>query len=96
MNNILASNLAIETTEEHIRELFVQFGAIERIKIITDHKTDRPTGVVFIEMADDEAAARAIAEIDGAELNGKTLHVNAARPRLHRSARTTEASPAEE
>ena len=87
MNNILASNLALDITEKTIRGLFVQFGAIERIKIMTDRKADQPTGVAFIEMVDDEAAERAIAAINGAELSGRTLNVNAARSRLHRNSR---------
>ena len=84
MNNILASNLAPDTTEKVIHGVFVQYGAIERIKIMTDHKTSQPRGIAFIEMAEDADAEKAIAGIDGAELNGRILKVNAARPQLHR------------
>lgn len=78
MNDIVASNLAFGITEQTIRGLFVRFGAIERVEILTDRKADQPPGVAFIQMSDDEAAERAIAAIDGAELDGRTVHVSAA------------------
>lgn len=84
MNNISASNFAFDTTEKAIRGLFVQYGMIERIKIMTDRKTAQPTGVAFIEMKDDADAERAIAAMDGADVKGRILKVNAARPQLHR------------
>ena len=87
MNNILTSNLTSDVTKGAIRGLFAQFGTIERIKIMTDRKTGQPTGVAFIEMEDDQAAERAIAAVNGAELNGRTLNVNAARPQVHRKMR---------
>ena len=87
MNNIVARNFEIDIKEHVIRTLFVQYGAIERIKIITDRKTARPTGVAFIEMANDAEAERAIEAINGTEFNGKKLDVIAARPQLHRHSR---------
>jgi cold-inducible RNA-binding protein len=84
VNNILASNLSGDITDEALRGLFMEFGAVERVKIITDRKTDLPTGIAFVQMTDDKAAERAIAGINGVELNGRTLKVNAARPQLHR------------
>jgi RNA recognition motif-containing protein len=87
MNNILASNFKTDVTESVIRTLFVPFGAIERIKIMTDRKTAQPTGAVFIEMANDAEAQTAIAAVNGVEFNGRTLNAIAARPQLHRNSR---------
>jgi len=84
MSSILASNLAFDITEKTIRAIFAQFGAIERVKIILDRKTDQPTGAALIEMADDGAAARAIAAANRAELDGRALNVKAVRARLLR------------
>ena len=84
MSSILASNFAFDITEKTIRAIFIQFGAIERVKIMIDRKTEQPTGAALIEMADDEAAARAIAATNGAELDGRALSVNAVRARLLR------------
>jgi len=86
MNNIQASNFDLDMTEQTIRGLFIEFGVVERVKLMTDRKTAQPTGVAFIEMANDTDAQRAIEAINGAELNGRILKVNAARPQLHRTA----------
>jgi cold-inducible RNA-binding protein len=87
VNNIFASNFALDISEKTVRGLFVQFGGIERIKIMTDRKTAQPTGVVFVEMTNDAEAERAIAGMNGRDVSGRTLTVNAARPQLHRNSR---------
>ncbi len=87
MNNIHASNFAVDTNEQTVRGLFVEYGTVERVKLMTDRKTAQPTGVAFIEMANDTDALKAIEAVNGVELNGRILKVNAARPQLHRITR---------
>ena len=67
-----------------MRELFAPYGVVDRINLITDRETGRPRGFGFIEMADDTAAQAAIAALNGQDLAGRTLTVNAARPREER------------
>lgn len=87
MNNIHVGNLDLTATERTIRGLFAPYGAIERVKIMTDRKTDQPTGIAFVEMTNDAEAEKAIVAANGTELKGRTLSVTAARPQLHRGAR---------
>jgi RNA recognition motif-containing protein len=61
--------------------MFEQFGEISRVQIMTDRDTGRSRGFGFVEMADDEAAAKAIEALNGKELGGRALNVNEARPK---------------
>ena len=57
---IYVGNLSYSTTEETLRETFEQFGQVNEVSIITDRDTGRPRGFAFVEMADDDEAAKAI------------------------------------
>ena len=81
---IFVGNLSYQTTENDITELFEQAGEVQSAAIITDRDTGRSKGFAFVEM-DDEGAEKAIAQFNGAELNGRALTVNEARPREERS-----------
>lgn len=85
MTNIFVGNLSYGATEEDIRNLFEQYGAVERASIVTDRETGQPRGFGFVEMTNKEEAERAIAAINGRELGGRALNVNEARPRPERS-----------
>jgi len=85
MNNIFIGNLSPDATEQDIRSIFEKHGTVERFRIMTDRETGQPRGFAFVEMTDDAAAETAIGALNGAELNGRTIHVNAARPQLHRN-----------
>ena len=82
--NIYVGNLNYSTTEEGIRALFEAHGEVETVKIITDRDTGRPRGFGFVEMPNDEEGQTAITAVDGAELDGRNLKVNEARPRSDR------------
>ena len=84
MNNIFVGNLSPDATEEGIRTIFEIHGTVERFRIMTDRQTGQPRGFAFVEMTDDAAAENAIKALDGTELNGRVIHVNQARPQLHR------------
>lgn len=85
MKNIFVGNLSFSTTEDSIRQAFEQYGAIDRVSLVTDRDTGRSRGFAFVEMADDQAADKAIAAINGTEIDGRTVNVNVARPRENRS-----------
>lgn len=79
--NIYVGNLNFSTTEENVRAAFEAHGQVDSVRLITDRETGRPRGFGFVEMANDEEAKAAIAELDGTELDGRSLKVNEARPR---------------
>lgn len=77
---IYVGNLSFQTTEGDLTGMFEQFGTVESVQIITDRNTGRSKGFGFVQMTDDEAAAKAIAQFNGKEVNGRKLTVNEARP----------------
>jgi cold-inducible RNA-binding protein len=81
MKNLFVGNLSFQTTDSELQALFEQFGEITRVQIMTDRDTGRSRGFGFVEMASDEAAAKAIEALNGTELGGRALNVNEARPK---------------
>lgn len=81
MKNLFVGNLSFQTTDSELQALFEPFGEITRVQIMTDRDTGRSRGFGFVEMASDEAAARAIEALNGKELGGRALNVNEARPK---------------
>lgn len=84
MKNIFVGNLSFQITEDALRETFERFGEVLNAKLVTDRDTGRARGFAFVEMQNDEEAQRAIAELNGKELDGRALTVNEARPRSDR------------
>ncbi len=84
MKNVFVGNLSYGATEQSIRAAFEAYGAVDRVNIITDRDTGQSKGFAFVEMSDSAAADRAIAELNGAELDGRALNVNEARPKGER------------
>ena len=82
--NIFVGNLAYSATDHDLRQLFEQYGVVDRIQIITDRDTGRSKGFGFVEMPDSTAAQTAIAGLQGKEFAGRALTVNEARPRAPR------------
>ena len=80
---IYVGNLSYQTTEHDISDLFGQVGEVESANIITDRDTGRSKGFGFVEMGNEDAD-KAIAQFNGAELNGRSITVNEARPREER------------
>ena len=78
--NIYVGNLSYQTTEDTIRDLFVQHGQVEEVRMITDRETGRPRGFGFVTMPNDAEAQAAIAAINGQDFEGRALNVNEARP----------------
>src|SRR5450432_1752827 len=84
MKNIFVGNLAFGATEAAVRSLFEQYGTVERVSIVTDRDTGQARGFGFVEMSVNADADRAIAELNGRELDGRALNVNEARPKTDR------------
>ena len=80
MKNIFVGNLDFAATESSIRALFEPYGNIERVNLITDRDTGRSRGFAFVEMTDPAEADRAIAALNGTELDGRALNITDARP----------------
>src|SRR5579862_5939649 len=81
MTNIFVGNLSFKTTQEDLLATFSQYGNVERVNIVTDRETGQPRGFAFVEMTDRQEAENAISQLNGAELNGRALNVNEARPK---------------
>jgi len=81
VTNIFVGNLSFRTTQEDLHQAFAQYGAVERVSIVTDRATGQPRGFAFVEMTNADEAETAISRLNGAELDGRALNVNEARPR---------------
>jgi cold-inducible RNA-binding protein len=81
MKNLFVGNMSFQTTEAQLQELFKEFGQVTRVHMAMDRETGRARGFAFVEMPNDEEAAKAIAGLDGREVNGRNLKVNEARPK---------------
>jgi cold-inducible RNA-binding protein len=81
MTNIFVGNLSFQTTQEELHAAFANYGAVERVNIVTDRDSGQPRGFAFVEMTDRAAAEAAIAKLNGTDLNGRTMNVNEARPK---------------
>ncbi|HEY2016841.1 MAG TPA: hypothetical protein VGH38_25225, partial [Bryobacteraceae bacterium] len=84
MKNIFVGNLSFSATEAMVRSLFEKYGPIDQINIVTDRDSGQPKGFGFVEMTNDADAAKAIAALNGYDLEGRTLTVNEARPKTDR------------
>lgn len=81
MKNIFVGNLSFGATEDSVRSIFEAYGAVDRVNLITDRDTGQARGFGFVEMSNNAEADRAIAELNGTQLDGRALNVNEARPK---------------
>src|SRR5262245_29797781 len=72
------------TTEDDLYQIFSQVGTVDSATMVTDRDTGRPRGFAFVEMSSKSEGEAAIAKFNGAELNGRSLTVNEAKPRENR------------
>ncbi|MBN1269727.1 MAG: RNA-binding protein [Kiritimatiellae bacterium] len=78
-------NLAYQTTESELKDLFSQAGTVASCELILDRFTSKSRGFAFVQMSTEEEARKAIAELNGKDLDGRALVVNEAKPREERS-----------
>ncbi|MEP6681871.1 MAG: RNA-binding protein, partial [Parafilimonas sp.] len=82
--NIYVSNLGFNVQDEDLKEYFEEYGEVTSAKVIIDKFTNRSRGFGFVEMSDDSAAEKAIKELNGATVEGRSISVTVARPREER------------
>ncbi|WP_018126805.1 RNA recognition motif domain-containing protein [Balneola vulgaris] len=85
--NIYVGNLSYGVSDDNLREVFEAYGAVSSAKVITDKYSGRSKGFGFVEMDNDSEAQAAIDQLDGAEIDGRAVRVNEARPREERPRR---------
>jgi len=85
--NIYVSNLSFNVQDEDLREFFTSYGEVSSAKVINDKMTGRSRGFGFVEMPDDAAAQKAIAELDNGVVDGRTIKVMEAKPREDKPAK---------
>ena len=84
MKNLYVGNLPHNTSEAELRNVFEVHGAVEKVSLVTDRETGRSRGFAFVEMSDAGEAEKAIALLNGTDLNGRPLTVNEAKPKTDR------------
>lgn len=82
--NIYVANLGFNVQDQDLKEFFTPYGEVKSAKIIFDRDTNRSRGFGFVEMPDDTAARKAIAELDEAKVEGVTIKVTEARPKTEK------------
>ncbi len=85
--NIYVSNLSFNVQDEDLKDFFVEYGEVTSAKVITDKFSGKSRGFGFVEMSDDEAAKKAISELDQATVEGRTIRVMEAKPKEEKPAR---------
>jgi len=81
LKNIYVGNISFQTTEQDIDAAFSAYGQVDRVQIVKDRDTGQSRGFAFVEMPNNADADKAMAALNGADLSGRTLTVNEARPR---------------
>jgi RNA recognition motif-containing protein len=82
---LYVGNLPYEIGETELQELFARAGSVESVNVMRDQMTGRARGFAFVEMSTDEEAQNAITALNGAQVGGRSLTVNEARPKATRS-----------
>ncbi len=80
---LYVGNLPWSSSEEDVRQMFAEIGNVESCNLITDRETGRSRGFAFVDMSDEDAK-KAMAELDGNDIDGRPLRVNEAQERQPR------------
>jgi RNA recognition motif-containing protein len=81
---LYVGNLSYSTTQDTLYNAFGEHGNVDEVAVITDRETGRPRGFAFVSMTNDQEARAAIEALNGAEVDGRTITVNEARPKTDR------------
>lgn len=79
--NIYVGNLSYKMTDEDLGKLFSTYGAVSESKIVIDRETGRSKGFGFVEMPNQAEGDEAIRQLDGKEIEGRSIKVNVAKPK---------------
>jgi RNA recognition motif-containing protein len=85
--NIYVSNLSFNVQDEDLKDFFLPYGEVTSAKVITDRETGKSRGFGFVEMSDETASKKAIAELNGATVENRSISVSVAKPKEERPAR---------
>jgi RNA recognition motif-containing protein len=85
--NIYVANLGFNVNDESLRGLFKDFGTVSSAKVIVDKFSNQSRGFGFVEMSDENSAQKAVKELNGIMVDGKSIKVSEARPKEYRSNR---------
>lgn len=85
--NIYVSDLSFNVQDEDLKQFFTPYGEVTSAKIINDRETGQSRGFGFVEMSDDTAAKKAIAELNNSSVDGRAIKVVEARPKEDRPSR---------
>ena len=85
---VFVGNVSYDATENELQDLFGQHGTVTDVNLMVDRVTKKPRGFAFVTMESKEAAEAAIKALNGADLHGRKLTVNEARPREERPPRS--------
>src|SRR5579863_889045 len=86
LKNIYVGNISFQTSEQDLDAAFSAYGQVDRVQIVKDRDTGQSRGFAFVEMSNNAEADKAMEALNGADLGGRTLTVNEARPREPRPA----------
>ena len=84
-SKLFVGNLSFDTTENDLQDAFAAHGTVTEANLMVDRVTGRPRGFAFVTMNSPEEAQKAIAALNGANLDGRNLTVNEARPKEERT-----------
>lgn len=83
--NMYVSNLSFHTSDDDLKKLFEQYGAVSSAKVITDRETGRSRGFGFVEMGTDDEAKEAIKGLNNKEVEGRAMSVSVAKEKSARA-----------
>jgi len=86
--NIYVSNLDYEVEDDDLRGFFEDYGQVDSARVIMDRETRRSRGFGFVEMSDEDAAQKAVKELNGAHVKGRAINVAIAKPREEKAERS--------
>jgi RNA recognition motif-containing protein len=87
--NIYVSNLGFSVNDQDLKTLFAAYGTVTSAKVIMDKMTSQSRGFGFVEMPDEEAAQKALKELNGSMADGRSIKVTEARPREENNNRSS-------
>lgn len=80
MKKLYVGNMPFSITQERLKEMFAVFGEVTEATVIMDRRSGRSKGFGFVTFSDDAAADKAIADMNGKDMEGRPLTVSEARP----------------
>ncbi len=80
MKKLYVGNMPFSITQERLKEMFAVFGEVTEAIVIMDRRSGRSKGFGFVTMSDDAAADKAVADMNGKDMEGRPLTVSEARP----------------